>query len=97
MANEAKKDFNKMLDAPMEPKIVTLDEAGAAKWGGTTMVVPRKTDYDKLIKQVPAGKLVTTNARNNKFRKFTLVCGNSCLLWLQHKNISILSAPSSTG
>lgn len=60
MANEDKKDFNKMLNEPMEPKIVTLDEVGAAKWGGTTMVVPRKTDYDMLIKQVPAGKLVTT-------------------------------------
>lgn len=60
MANEDKKDFNKMLNAPMEPKVVELDDAGAAKWGGKTMVVPLKTDYDDLIKQVPEGQLVTT-------------------------------------
>ena len=61
MANEDKKDFNRMLNEPMEPKIVTLDEAGAAKWGGTTMVVATKKDYDELIRRVPEGKLVTTN------------------------------------
>jgi len=60
MANESKKDFNAMLNAPMEPKIVELDDAGAAKWGGRTMVVAPKLDYDELIRQIPAGKLVTT-------------------------------------
>lgn len=60
MAKEDKKDFNRMLNEPMEPKIVTLDEAGAAKWGGTTMVVATKKDYDELIRHVPQGKLVTT-------------------------------------
>lgn len=60
MANEEKKDFNKMLNEPMEPKFVTLDEAGAAKWGGKTMVVAPKKDYDELMKTIPAGKLVTT-------------------------------------
>ena len=60
MPNKDKKDFNKMLNAPMEPKIVNLDAAGAAKWGGSTMVVAPKKDYDDLIKQIPAGKLATT-------------------------------------
>jgi len=49
-----------MLNSPMEPKIVELDAAGAAKWGGKTMVVAPKLDYDELIRQIPAGKLVTT-------------------------------------
>jgi len=61
MANESKKDFNKMLNAPMEVKIVTLDPEGAKKWGGTTMVVAKKIDYDCLMKKIPEGKLATTN------------------------------------
>lgn len=60
MTNESKKDFNKMLNAPMEVKIVELDSEGAAKWGGKTMVVAPKLDYDALVKNIPAGKLVTT-------------------------------------
>ena len=69
MANKDKKDFNKMLQAPMEPKIVELDAAGAAKWGGRTMVVPRKTDYDQLIRQVPEGSIVTTQELRQKIAK----------------------------
>lgn len=61
MANENIKDFNKMLNAPMEAKIVTLDPEGAKKWGGTTMVVAKKIDFDNLIKKIPEGKIATTN------------------------------------
>lgn len=60
MANENKKDFNMMLNAPMEPKIVTLEGEQAEKWGGTTMVVAPKKDYDELIKMIPEGQLITT-------------------------------------
>ena len=71
MANENKKDFNKMLNAPMETKIVTLDADAAQKWGGSTMVVAPKKDYDELIKQIPKGKLVTTNElRKNIAKKY---------------------------
>jgi len=59
--NKQQKDFNKMLLAPMEAKIVTLDEEGAKKWGGKTMVVAKKVDYDVLFKKIPAGKIVTSN------------------------------------
>lgn len=60
MANENKKDFNKMLNAPMEAKIVILEGEQAKKWGGRTMVVAPKIDYDELIKKIPAGKLLSS-------------------------------------
>jgi len=69
MANESKKDFNKMLNAPMEPKFVELDDAGAAKWGGKTMVVATKRDYDELIRRIPKGKLATTNELRESLAK----------------------------
>lgn len=69
MANEDKKDFNKMMNDPMEPKFVTLDAAGAARWGGSTMVVAPKKDYDELIKKVPSGKLVTTKELRDSIAK----------------------------
>jgi len=58
--NENKKDFNKMLNEPMQPKIVALEGESAKKWGGNTMVVAPKKDYDELIKLIPQGKLATT-------------------------------------
>jgi len=73
VANENKKDFNKMLNAPMETKIVELDDAGMLKWGGRTMVVAPKLDYDALIKKVPEGKLVTTKElRENLAKKYSV-------------------------
>lgn len=69
MANESKKDFNRMLNEPMEPKIVALDGAAAQKWGGETMVVAPKKDYDELIKEVPCGKLVTTQELRRSIAK----------------------------
>ncbi|HJJ48214.1 MAG TPA: MGMT family protein [Methanocorpusculum sp.] len=60
MANEKKKDFNKMLNEPMEVKIVTLEGEQAARWGGSTMVIAPKKEYDAIIKTIPKGKLVTT-------------------------------------
>jgi len=61
MANESKKDFNKMLNEPMEPKIVNLEGDQAARWGGRTMVVAPKKDYDELIRRIPKGKVLTSN------------------------------------
>lgn len=62
MANENRKDFNKrMNDSKDMPKIVTLDEDGAKRWGGNTMVIAPPLDYDILIKGIPNGKLATTD------------------------------------
>ncbi|HJJ36799.1 MAG TPA: MGMT family protein [Methanocorpusculum sp.] len=59
--NEDRKDFNRKLhDRKDMPKIVTLDDKAAERWGGTTMVIAPPIDYDTLIRTVPAGSLVTT-------------------------------------
>ena len=62
MANENLKDFNaKMNDNKDMPKIVKLDQDGAKKWGGETMVIAPPLEYDELMKKVPEGKLITTD------------------------------------
>ena len=71
MANESKKDFNAMLNNKKEmPKIVEIkDEAGIKKWGGETMVIAPPLDYDKLMKKVPKGKVITTDILRKKIAK----------------------------
>lgn len=59
---EMKKDFNaKLNDSKNMPKVVELDPAAAAKWGGKTMVIASPLEYDAAIKLVPTGKLITTD------------------------------------
>lgn len=62
MSNENKKDFNSMMNNDKDmPKIVTLDETAAMKWGGKAMVIAPPRIYDEVIKMVPSGFLITTN------------------------------------
>ena len=61
MANEDKKDFNAMLhkDAGM-PKIQILtDEASIQKYGGSRMYFAPPLAYDRIMKTIPYGKLIT--------------------------------------
>ena len=61
MANEDKKDFNAMLhkDAGM-PKIQILtDEASIQKYGGNRMYFAPPLAYDRIMKTIPYGKVVT--------------------------------------
>lgn len=68
MANEHKKDFNAMLlNSKNLPNITEIkDEAGIKKWGGKSLVVAPPLDYDKYMKQVPKGKLITTTTLRKK-------------------------------
>lgn len=61
MANENKKDFNKIMNNSKDmPKIKILkDEKMIKKYGGSKMLLAPPLYYDKLIKKVPKGKLVT--------------------------------------
>ena len=61
MANENKKDFNAMLnDSKDMPKIQTItDRKSIEKYGGSRMYFAPPLDYDKLMKQIPYGKLTT--------------------------------------
>ncbi len=61
MANEDQKDFNAMLhDSKNMPKIQTItDEKSILKYGGDRMYFAPPIDYDKVMRLVPPGKLLT--------------------------------------
>lgn len=71
MANEDKKDFNAMLkrDNSM-PKIqIVTDEGTIQKYGGEKMYFAPPIDYDRVMKRVPFGKLLTVGAIREYFAK----------------------------
>ena len=61
MAKEDGKDFNAMLnDSKDMPKIqIITDRKSIEKYGGNRMYFAPPIDYDKVMKQVPWGKLLT--------------------------------------
>lgn len=71
MANEDKKDFNAMLnDSKDMPKFQTItDEKSIEKYGGDRMYFAPPIDYDKVMRLVPFGKLLTVGAIREYFAK----------------------------
>ena len=71
MANEDKKDFNKMMnDDKGMPKIqIVTDEKIIKKYGGTKMFFAPPTYYDKLMKKVTKGKLITVGQMRDYLAK----------------------------
>lgn len=69
MANENKKDFNAMLkDSKDMPKFQTItDKKSIEKYGGDRMYFAPPADYDKVMKRVPFGKLVTVGTIREYF------------------------------
>ena len=65
MANEDKKDFNAMLhDSKDIPKFQTLtDEKSIEKYGGDKMYFAPPIDYDKIMKRIPYGKVITVGIK----------------------------------
>ena len=61
MANEEKKDFNAMLhkDAGMPKMQIITDEASIQKYGGNRMYFAPPLAYDRIMKTIPYGKVVT--------------------------------------
>ena len=61
MANEDKKDFNAMLhDNKDMPKFQTVTDAKSIeKYGGDRMYFAPPIDYDKIMRQIPEGKVIT--------------------------------------
>ena len=61
MANEASKDFNVMLqDSKGMPKIqIITDEKSIEKYGGSRMYFAPPLDYDRVMRQVPEGKVIS--------------------------------------
>lgn len=71
MANEEKKDFNAMLhDSKDMPKLqIITDEKSIQKYGGNRMYFAPPEDYDRVMRQVPFGKLLTVGAIRERFAK----------------------------
>ena len=71
MANEDKKDFNAMLKENKDmPKIqVITDRASIAKYGGDRMYFAPPIDYDRAMRQVPFGKVITVGTIREHFAK----------------------------
>ena len=61
MANEAKKDFNAMLQNSKDmPKIqIITDKKSIKKYGGNRMFFAPPLDYDRVMRRIPYGKLIT--------------------------------------
>ena len=69
MANEDKKDFNAMLhDSKDMPKFQTItDEKSIEKYGGDRMYFAPPIDYDRIMKCVPYGKVITVGEIRDYF------------------------------
>lgn len=63
MANEEKKDFNAMLREKKDmPKIqIITDQRSIEKYGGSRMYFAPPVDYDKVMRRVPYGKVITVS------------------------------------
>lgn len=71
MAKEDKKDFNAMLnDSKDMPKFQMItDEKSIKKYGGNRMYFAPPIDYDRVMRLVPCGKLLTVGAIREYFAK----------------------------
>lgn len=69
MANEDKKDFNAMLnDSKDMPKFqVITDPKSIQKYGGNRMYFAPPVEYDKVMKKVPFGKVITVGKIREHF------------------------------
>lgn len=73
MANEDKKDFNAMLqDNKDMPKFQTItDPKSIEKYGGSRMYFAPPMDYDKVMRRVPRGKVITVGKIREHFAKLS--------------------------
>ena len=71
MANEELKDFNAMLqDKKDMPKIqIITDPKSIEKYGGNRMFFAPPIDYDRMMKRVPWGKVITVGTLREYFAR----------------------------
>ena len=71
MANEDKKDFNAMLhDSKDMPKFQTItDQKSIEKYGGDRMYFAPPMDYDRVMRRVPRGKVLTVGKIREYFAR----------------------------
>ena len=95
MANEDKKDFNAMLhDSKDMPKFQTItDQKSIEKYGGSRMYFAPPIDYDKVMKLIPYGKVITVGKIREYFAElngadFTEPITQEFLYLLQHGRVT---------
>ena len=71
MANEEKKDFNAMLhDSKDMPKFQTItDRKSIEKYSGSKMFFAPPIEYDRIMKQIPYGKVITVGLIREYFAR----------------------------
>lgn len=71
MANEDRKDFNAMLhDSKDMPKYQTItDHKSIEKYGGSRMYFAPPADYDRVMRQIPCGKVITVGEIREYFAR----------------------------
>ena len=71
MANVEKKDFNAMLhDSKDMPKFQTItDRKSIEKYGGSKMFFAPPIEYDRIMKQIPYGKVITVGKIREYFAR----------------------------
>ena len=71
MANEEKKDFNAMLhDSKDMPKFQTItDRKSIEKYGGSKVFFAPPIEYDRIMKQIPYGKVITVGKIREYFAR----------------------------
>ena len=73
MANENEKDFNAMLHNNKDmPKFqIITDQKSIEKYGGNRMYFAPPIDYDRVMKQIPKGKVITVGEIREYFAKLS--------------------------
>jgi len=71
LAKEQNKDFNAMLQNSKDmPKVkIIQDEKSIKKYGGERMYLAPPIDYDRVMKTVPFGKVITVGRIRDYFAK----------------------------
>ncbi len=65
-----KKTWQEKMDDPKDlPKVIELTGKMAERFGAGTMAIPSPREVDNLIKDVPAGEVVTTNDLRQRVAK----------------------------
>ena len=87
MANEDKKDFNAMLhDSKDMPKVQTItDQKSIEKYGGNRMYFAPPIDYDKVMKQIPYGKVITVGKIREYFAELNGADFTSIAAWASYQ------------
>ena len=65
-----KKTFKeKLIDSKDLPKVVKITSKMRKSWGNGTVAIPAPLDVDKIMKNVPKGKVITINKIREKIAK----------------------------